>query len=135
MGREGKRTPCASLATIRFPRPTKGRQHAHTSSRGLHHQVSGQGTSSDGCDGVWPCAALRLGRLADCVHAPITCCAKAGRMASERSNGSFKGSGRRHQEGGIESSDEAAWLNDKGKVQWDTEEPRKVPIWEEHRVW
>jgi len=40
-----------------------------------------------------------------------------------------------NRKAGIESSDEAAWLNDKGKVQWDTEEPRKVPIWEEHRVW
>merc|ERR1711964_911715 len=34
-----------------------------------------------------------------------------------------------NRKAGIESSDEAAWLNDKGKVQWDTEEPRKVPIW------
>lgn len=40
-----------------------------------------------------------------------------------------------NKKAGLESTDEFAWLNAKGKVEWDVEQPQKAPIWEEHRIW
>merc|ERR1711939_1129139 len=32
---------------------------------------------------------------------------------------------------GVEVTDEAAWFNDKGKVEWDQTNPQKAPVWED----
>jgi calcium permeable stress-gated cation channel len=40
-----------------------------------------------------------------------------------------------NREAGIEGTDEHAWLNEKGKVEWDWERPGQVPVWREKRVW
>jgi calcium permeable stress-gated cation channel len=42
---------------------------------------------------------------------------------------------RGNQEAGINSTDEFAWLNEKNKVEWDTKQPEKVPIYDEVRYW
>ena len=40
-----------------------------------------------------------------------------------------------NREVGIDGSDEKAWVNEKGKVEWDTAHPESVPIWEPRRIW
>ncbi|KPI43054.1 uncharacterized protein AB675_2157 [Cyphellophora attinorum] len=42
---------------------------------------------------------------------------------------------RGNKEAGINSTDEFAWLNEKNKVEWDTTQPEKVPIYDEVRYW
>lgn len=42
---------------------------------------------------------------------------------------------RENKEAGIDSTDESAWLNAKGKVEWANEHPEKAPIWEERKFW
>lgn len=38
----------------------------------------------------------------------------------------------RHEVGeGLEVTDEAAWFNDKGKIEWDETNPQKAPLWED----
>jgi Extracellular tail, of 10TM putative phosphate transporter len=36
---------------------------------------------------------------------------------------------------GLEGSDKAAWVNEKGKVEWDMHHPQKVPTWKARRIW
>ena len=40
-----------------------------------------------------------------------------------------------NREVGLEGTDEGAWVNEKGVVEWDREHPQHAPIFEERKVW
>jgi calcium permeable stress-gated cation channel len=40
-----------------------------------------------------------------------------------------------NRKAGVDSTDDGAWLNEQGKVEWNTDQPTKAPIYEEARIW